>query len=558
MATWALRYRQQFAKGSKPRRRSNDDDGPSRGTHYIVAIAPDRWRCTVCRREAWTPRVLQRLRKSACQGHIAGSCHDTHRLATTRGVLWCRRCGAYTTRQPRALRRPCAGCPTSEAARNVRARLARGLAPTTARYLGAASITEWSPYAAAGSAAAPTTTSDQSGLGSCTHIDQQLKKDALHASTPVDTSGHSGPATGGVEGGGRDGHDTNSSTDFGLTVISAVRRRIRGKSAPPQAAHASTPIALQHGVQNENGQSYGRSEDQRAHVNSSAADLASDRAARTRYRQLDLRTARAVSGGAEGLPSQSAGRNQDRDTKNSSAASDGRGTNPKMHDGYKDWCNAGPNTAWTQRIYIRNVFSPMPCAVCATPCRARCMGCGASCCIACARTRKPCIARGQATPSSRHGDEDHDDAPRRRVATARIGHQSDAVQSSLARQLSSRSSDRVRHHHHHVVGDAALEVPTVHCLSQRALSNLSDHGNDVSVDDLNVMDASGSHFPPRTGGEELATSPTTTNAVAVAAVASCSALTASEVLAVSGAAAAAACDGVGDVDVTSMASLEAG
>ncbi len=148
VATWALRYRQQFAKGNKSHRGPKANGGQDGSAHHIVTIAPGRWRCSVCRREAWAPRVLQRLRKSACQGHIANSCHGSHQLDVVKGILWCRRCGAYTTRQPRALRRQCPGCPMSEAARNVRARLARGMAPTTAHYLKAASIADWTPYAA--------------------------------------------------------------------------------------------------------------------------------------------------------------------------------------------------------------------------------------------------------------------------------------------------------------------------------------------------------------------------------------------------------------------------
>ncbi len=83
---------------------------------------------------------MEKFRLEQCCGHIAAKCHTTHNLSIQGGVLWCRACGAYTSRQPRSLKLPCPRKPPSEAAANVKARLARGLPPTTAEYLTAASI----------------------------------------------------------------------------------------------------------------------------------------------------------------------------------------------------------------------------------------------------------------------------------------------------------------------------------------------------------------------------------------------------------------------------------
>ncbi len=110
-------------------------------SHHIVQCRRGRWFCQWCRMEAWNETNLSRLRGTECNGHVARLCHSTHRLQVHNGVLWCKWCGAYTTRQPRALARACPRRPISEAAANVRARLERGLPPTSAAYLDNSNIT---------------------------------------------------------------------------------------------------------------------------------------------------------------------------------------------------------------------------------------------------------------------------------------------------------------------------------------------------------------------------------------------------------------------------------
>ncbi len=135
---WSFRYRPQFAVGVRKRRRigpsASVPEGQVQG-HVIVSGAKGRQFCRICRREAWGAAGLRRLTAEGCQGPVGSQCHHSHSTLVTNGVLWCRLCGAYTTRRPRALARACPRRPVSEAAVNVRNRLARGLLPTTASYL---------------------------------------------------------------------------------------------------------------------------------------------------------------------------------------------------------------------------------------------------------------------------------------------------------------------------------------------------------------------------------------------------------------------------------------
>ena len=81
-------------------------------------------------REAWTTKGKNRLRKISCSGNAAGAAHHTHNLSTTRGIVWCIKCGGHTSRMPRTLRNPCLGTARSPAYRNVMQRLASGRLPT--------------------------------------------------------------------------------------------------------------------------------------------------------------------------------------------------------------------------------------------------------------------------------------------------------------------------------------------------------------------------------------------------------------------------------------------
>ncbi len=104
---------------------------------HVLERRPDgqgRW-CAACHLVANTVASRRSLRARPCTGAVTERIPPSHHLQYSAGVLWCRKCAAYTTRLPRALQRQCPGHPPSAAARNIQRRLMNGLPPTTALYL---------------------------------------------------------------------------------------------------------------------------------------------------------------------------------------------------------------------------------------------------------------------------------------------------------------------------------------------------------------------------------------------------------------------------------------
>ncbi len=133
--TWAFNARPQWAKGQK--RHGGRKAGratPIDGGHQLVKVGKLRWRCVSCRREAWDGRGRQRLLASRCGGEVAARCHQSHDVDILKGIVWCRKCAAFATRQLRLLKTECPNQPTSANARNIRNRLMKGLAPSEADY----------------------------------------------------------------------------------------------------------------------------------------------------------------------------------------------------------------------------------------------------------------------------------------------------------------------------------------------------------------------------------------------------------------------------------------
>ena len=87
------------------------------------------YECSKCLRQAWTQRGWERTSRVPCQGAAQSRAHHSHSLHATRGILWCLRCGAHTSRMPRALKEKCVGHPRSGAYKNVIQRLAKGQLP---------------------------------------------------------------------------------------------------------------------------------------------------------------------------------------------------------------------------------------------------------------------------------------------------------------------------------------------------------------------------------------------------------------------------------------------
>ncbi len=137
-ATWAMgKYPEATKKGAK-RRKAGRGVIPQAGPHLLESRGSEGgFRCSRCKLVAATASSLRSLRLKPCRGDTAQQCHASHQLDASLGFVWCRKCGAYTSKVPRALRRPCPRRPATEAQANVLRRLLGGLAPTTAAYAAA-------------------------------------------------------------------------------------------------------------------------------------------------------------------------------------------------------------------------------------------------------------------------------------------------------------------------------------------------------------------------------------------------------------------------------------
>ena len=82
-------------------------------THQLVGNRRVGWTCTFCGVQARTAAIWSQLRHRACIGPVcfrASTTHALHYLAQHR-VTWCARCGAWATRVPRRLLKPCLHAP---------------------------------------------------------------------------------------------------------------------------------------------------------------------------------------------------------------------------------------------------------------------------------------------------------------------------------------------------------------------------------------------------------------------------------------------------------------
>jgi hypothetical protein len=104
------------------------------------------WRCEVCATWVASHRIQEKKRREKCAGpHLDDRARDVeglgHRLCRTRGsipIVFCSRCGAWSSRRPRKLKSPCkqATAPGTQAL----ARLAKGQRPWIKREEGGGGI----------------------------------------------------------------------------------------------------------------------------------------------------------------------------------------------------------------------------------------------------------------------------------------------------------------------------------------------------------------------------------------------------------------------------------
>ncbi len=336
---WAFRARPQCARGHRQkgaRTAACNTSGQHRvSPHRIVASAAGRWHCSSCRREAWTEESLRRLRTTNCAGPMAATCHYTHSLTTQRGILWCTRCGAYTTRQPRALKDRCPMKPASAAAATILRRLRRGLNPTTAGYLERADVCAlqainpyWHPHFSETRSAAPPPMS-QSSTSSETQT-TGIPSGLAHADWP----------------------QTRDAGEPG----SAPRLR------PPVHQHGSAAASRYLELD--------RRRQRREGAGPAEAPAQSTDASGTALPRRRLTGKQ---------PPSTAALRQDERAASEAAAAAAAAEARRAH------CTPQAEQPWTARIDIECTAVARPCAICEQPCRGRCVGCRQSLCIACAR-----------------------------------------------------------------------------------------------------------------------------------------------------------------------------
>ncbi len=257
----------------------------------------------------------------------------------------------------------------------------RGLPPTTASYLGTASIKDAGPYfntvtfpegQSADTAISAAAASAHADGGDGAHHHDAHHHPHHRADDQAGGRGRGDDTSG--EHGGRCG-PPGDATQGKTTEPPTARRRIRGKSAPistgrksggddadsvPQAA-AAPGVTFEprgHGIY--------------------------ERVIRTRYRQLDLRALRHDPVREAGylyaeLPVQPRTDEAVRSTQCPPRPS-------------HEFCKPAASSSWTQRLTIVRSSAIINCLICGTGSRSRCAGCGAPCCVGCARARRHCTA----------------------------------------------------------------------------------------------------------------------------------------------------------------------
>ncbi len=397
VAQWALRYRPQYAKGPRGRRRSGIHQGGSwgvEGAHQFVESRNGRWFCRLCRREAWTRENFEKLKGTECSGHVAKQCHRSHRLRVHEGILWCTLCGAYTSRQPRALARPCLRRPTSAAAANVRCRLARGLPPTTAPYLAYSSITTAclvAPRAVTAGGSEAQVVDANAEVSECDPAHERLRLQSeasggdtcINLSTLPERAFRCAPCGG---GGQYVGHlACGLLRPFGLRHVAMHGVDARAAAAYAELAKAVIPS----GGDDDDGHDDVAGISQRSSAPHAAAAHAS-----SRYLNLDKRRARfgAAHFQAAASPVSHSSLSAVQGSATSSARLAGgpfrrqrQGTQPLRSAA--SLCQPLRDEPWTQRLEVTATAVAQACELCRSPCRGRCAGCQRPLCLPCARAK---------------------------------------------------------------------------------------------------------------------------------------------------------------------------
>ncbi len=419
-------------KTKKNRRCANKPDRSVCGSHSLTRDQHSgEWSCSRCRLIANTAASRRSLAQQRCRGELAERIPGSHRVRFSSGVLWCQRCGAYTTRLPRALARECPGQPPSAAAGNVLRRLQRGLMPTTADYL----LRNAMPRHARG------------GKGNDNFAMQRALVNEV-ALDGVDQQ-HGGRSGRGVKeareqsaqqrrsvGGRCQASQSDDGPQEGERLGSHAPRD-HPPQEPPASLHqppgdprrqydivsprGSRPEVhddamlngrrrqhqRQHGADNQRSIERRRNTHGQPAVDEAALWGARDAHRRSRSdgasirissrpeverRRIDERGAFVEHGGGTHAGRPESGHDEKKHDDRATVNADEQGTNEAEGSAAgateKKWCAPGAEEAWSRRVSIGTTTLPLPCHMCNCATRSVCRGCGCRICISCAKSRE--------------------------------------------------------------------------------------------------------------------------------------------------------------------------
>jgi hypothetical protein len=357
------------------------------GNHQIVPRRLGGWECSLCRGFALGRPGLRILSRRECRGRTGSMIHETHQLRNDRGTLWCQRCGCYTTRWPRELRKPCTGRPQTAAQCNVLRRLMAGLAPTTADYLAEVEVDWYWKHGVAAirsagagsnggqsSASAAAAAAPSAGCGKYLRLPGgPLYRHRAHAGVQRSPREPDAPDLARDDGGDAV-HESGADGNF----QDVVRRRIRCKSAPPAFISPGAAAAVPGDMPGIEDARDDAGDAVQGHVlgNSAGDD-------QRRYEAMNIAGKRNAEGNVA-----SASHIADADRSAEAANFPERPS-----------C-AGPfGTSWIRRIVIRPTAGQLDCSSCGERTAARCRQCGCMICVNCAKHRRACRESSQAPTS---------------------------------------------------------------------------------------------------------------------------------------------------------------
>ncbi len=381
-SAWSLRQRPEAGRQRRTKTRG-DAAQASDHEHDIEERRLGGWECRRCKGFALSCTGLRLLRKRACREVMEEQIHGSHMMEITRGIRWCTRCGAYTSRLPRELKKACRGRPQSEAQANVRRRLAMGLAPTTAAYL-------------------------EEAAADADHHHHRLHHDAPHhphRPSQQEGSGRKNPQEDDMRGRAKEqrgdrgrGSERARSAPCGLYLRLpggplAVRRTEPGEPSGGAGGHAQGSSEGSDGSKEPRSTSGGTTRNEEAvqeRITAPGHELRAESA--TRHNGI---------GAAANDSSNGEGEHEHHEVRRARRQQSGEALHGCVELAKGDMsesamsnanqlCHPTSRAPWTRRTWCLATAGPLGCQRCAASTKLRCRGCNRAICLSCARARAPC------------------------------------------------------------------------------------------------------------------------------------------------------------------------